>query len=928
MPETRLVVDQPAGGISKQPAHKRRSNQVEDCTNFIPDLAIGLRKRNGCEFIATVSGLSTGVDYRLHPIDRDGTERYIAIYGPSGTVKVLHDDGTEATVSGNSGDVNTYLTSNSADADDLRLRTIKDTTFILNSTVSVGAGVSDAYTVTGNFRDYEVLRAQAPAADTYHRALADSTLGSDEGYYQYLLSSGETGFATWQHDDANEQYWKHPNARYNNAGLNPMGWGMVLQKESLSDTGLTYTHSGTTLSKVGAFSGYTFTSGDFIKVTAGANLPAAYYPVASKTDDDTIVITSADGVDEDNAAQTDPTTDSTSDVTIDGIYHINEVTNINFTSPGRTINDIYDVALEMQDKWQALGGVWANLLIQWNPTQENFTVISPFRGANATIINFFTPSSGADLTAGTGDDRRPFKWDVGNQTVTAGTGTQTYADRVVDLADRWEQTAPPNQADAQIDNTLMPVQMQRTAAGSPATFTISLTSWDPRISGDQNSNPTPSLWRDGDKITDISFDRDRLVLCGDAHIVYSAQGDLFNVYIDDVANLTDADPIDLDIAAEDVSLCNFLLPADDSHFVFCKNGQVFDANAPDTLSATSIRFTKVDRFDLITAVRPRRMRNRVYIASKKGDYGEIREYYYREETVSQESDSLSEHVWSLLPTTLKTILPNEDHDVVVCVDEDSRTLYMLQMHRSGVQRDQEAWTKLQLPSDYRIVDACFLGNELFMLVETTGAVFSLEKLDLSRAAAETGMPFPVHLDRLMTLENADGSYDGGADETTYTMPVSDGNVDTAIAGASHSTPGEALTVVSASGTSLVLDGNTLSGPIYAGRAFTSTVTLSEFFRRNDRGAGILDASLTSESLAVKHEGSGTYSLVTEHDLSVIADRTETKTASGVTLRSGRDDIFTQGKTTEITQKIQSTDHKPMNITGWESRVEFEAQETD
>jgi hypothetical protein len=53
--------------------------------------------------------------------------------------------------------------------------------------------------------------------------------------------------------------------------------------------------SALTLTKTGAFSGYTFVTGDQVQITAGTGLTTGYYNIASKTSSDVIVLESSPG---------------------------------------------------------------------------------------------------------------------------------------------------------------------------------------------------------------------------------------------------------------------------------------------------------------------------------------------------------------------------------------------------------------------------------------------------------------------------------------------------------------------------------------------------------------------------------------------------------------------------------------------------------
>ena len=64
------------GGVSRQIDSKKKSGQVRECTNTLPDPTFGLRKRPGTKFIKTLatSSLDKAKWFYIH---RDGDEQYI-----------------------------------------------------------------------------------------------------------------------------------------------------------------------------------------------------------------------------------------------------------------------------------------------------------------------------------------------------------------------------------------------------------------------------------------------------------------------------------------------------------------------------------------------------------------------------------------------------------------------------------------------------------------------------------------------------------------------------------------------------------------------------------------------------------------------------------------------------------------------------------
>ena len=101
MQSSRRILRQPAlhGGISLQPASQRFPTQFEDASNFVFSVfANGAIKRPGTCFIRQTLLLEEDGDYRMHAINRDGTERYLVVYGNGGDVHVFDDTGMDAQI--------------------------------------------------------------------------------------------------------------------------------------------------------------------------------------------------------------------------------------------------------------------------------------------------------------------------------------------------------------------------------------------------------------------------------------------------------------------------------------------------------------------------------------------------------------------------------------------------------------------------------------------------------------------------------------------------------------------------------------------------------------------------------------------------------------------------------------------------------------
>jgi hypothetical protein len=77
MPNITQKISSYVHGISQQPDHLKKSGQVNDALNVIPDVTLGLVKRPGSELIST---LNTTKEGKWFTIFRDTTEKYIGQY--------------------------------------------------------------------------------------------------------------------------------------------------------------------------------------------------------------------------------------------------------------------------------------------------------------------------------------------------------------------------------------------------------------------------------------------------------------------------------------------------------------------------------------------------------------------------------------------------------------------------------------------------------------------------------------------------------------------------------------------------------------------------------------------------------------------------------------------------------------------------------
>ena len=112
-----------ASDSTKQPDHA----DIQDNADSSP--VQGLQKRSGTQYLATLNSFPTDANVHIHTINRDTTERYVAVF-TNGAIKVYEIDGTLKTV--NTPDGTTYLQTTNPRSE-IKTVTIADFTFVVNT---------------------------------------------------------------------------------------------------------------------------------------------------------------------------------------------------------------------------------------------------------------------------------------------------------------------------------------------------------------------------------------------------------------------------------------------------------------------------------------------------------------------------------------------------------------------------------------------------------------------------------------------------------------------------------------------------------------------------------------------------------------------------------------------------------------------------
>ena len=197
------------GGISTQEDNKKSSGQVSEILNGYPDPTFGLVKRNGSQFLTTLTnaaGLENGYWFS---IDRSNVESYVGVITNSGDIRIWNIIPTlsgsqyvwtEATVNNKSNaDVISYLSSVNA-VNSFHTVSFLDTTYLINSTKTVAMQPKSEYklgirgTVIVAFIEQGTYTIYLNGTACTHTVVLGDTLDSVLTGLTSAIGSSTTGF--------------------------------------------------------------------------------------------------------------------------------------------------------------------------------------------------------------------------------------------------------------------------------------------------------------------------------------------------------------------------------------------------------------------------------------------------------------------------------------------------------------------------------------------------------------------------------------------------------------------------------------------------------------------------------------------------------------------------------------------------------------
>ena len=251
---------------------------------------------------------------------------------------------------------------------------------------------------------------------------------------------------------------------------------------------------------------------------------------------------------------------------------------------------------------------------------------------------------------------------------------------------------------AVIDSNRMPKMIYSYVEGGEVIYTIRNVAWDPRESGDEDSNRGPGIFFDpasGDpietKIKTMAFYRDRLFFANDDTIIASRTADWDNFFMANPELITDTDPIDLMVSSNNYTPIRSLIPFRDFLFVGTDGNTQYEMiGSNNILSPLTAEFAPTAFYPMMPDVKPITMNNNLFFFSKEKLYI----YFGQRDLATEQAFEVSRHIPKYLPNSITAATSSSFSSSIFASSENKIYCYRNQM--SGEQVIQNAFFRFDL----------------------------------------------------------------------------------------------------------------------------------------------------------------------------------------------------------------------------------------
>lgn len=420
----------------------------------------------------------------------------------------------------------------------------------------------------------------------------------------------------------------------------------------------------------------------------------------------------------------------------------------------------------------------------------------------------------------------------------------------------------------------------------------------PRRSGNSVSNPGPTSVTRKEKIQSISIWKNRLWVATDNTLLASRTNDYFNFWINDISNIVETDPIDIQASVGAYTKLSYTLPFQNVLFVLSSGSMQFECRGGSNdvgMSPFNVELRPTSFVSTSRLVEPQRITNSLFFANAGKVYIYLTSDVFGGELSS--SQEVSAHCRGYLPENISVITANSATSTLFMVNADATNeIYAFTYRASSEKVMQQAFYRWILSDEDDIKAMHAYEKDCYIVSKrnSNGLVAADKLVVYFTSLLSVPIATPM-LDWLVKIPVVDMTYNSGPQTTTIKLPYYDPDASLAIKAPEWGVTAytayslDSVDVDLTTGqTNVVVTGNLTAFPMYVGRSYEMVVELSQQVQRSlQEPTRVYDGVLNLKRMTTRHLNTGNYDIVIERngrpastttffptDLNSIVDRTD------------------------------------------------------
>ncbi len=452
--------------------------------------------------------------------------------------------------------------------------------------------------------------------------------------------------------------------------------------------------------------------------------------------------------------------------------------------------------------------------------------------------------------------------------------------------------------------------------------------WGDRVVGDAESASEPTFI--DTTINDIFEWRSSLGFAADQSFVLSERASYMNFWPITVATSLADSRIDVAASGGNVSSFHSVNVFQDELVGFTEDGQYTLSSSGAALTPDSVNLTESTHYESSAIAQPVNLGSSLAFATDRGGFSSISEYFVQRDQIGYVTEN-TRHIPHYIKGKATSLSVSAVTDSLVCTTDGSpNSIYLYQWFWHGEEKAQSSWSKWDFNS--KVISASFFKDILYIICQANSGESEtypeLYKLVLTSGDVDSGSNFKTSLDRRVHSSSCVIAYASG--QSTITLPYSIEATGT-VRAVEDSTGivGRVIPVVSATGNTLVLEGDYSSTGFYVGESYDSQLEFSRpFMKSRYEDNPDLSARLQVQTYSIYHENTGHYTVkvypndATTTPYEYTVDSIVGSTAIGSPpLKNGVTIVPVRAKASDMRLVIHNDSHLPHSIVSaeWSAR---------